>query len=62
MEWLLILVLGDWFGNPNDLKIDRLPEEQCKAIVREVAPMKGKMGAGCFGPKGQVFTVDHVED
>lgn len=60
--WTLVLLFGGWLGVA-DIKFREMPELACKELVREFAKADNDgLGAGCFGPNGESFTVDDARN
>lgn len=61
ITWILIIVTGNGFAGVSDVKHIRTTELQCKEIVRQMKPLRGRLGALCVGPNGEHFSLDDVE-
>ena len=60
MNWILIIIIGGYFTGVSDMKHISVTEQQCKQAVKMLLPLKGKMGAGCVGPAGEVFSFEDM--
>jgi len=53
-SWILIIAIGG-VVSMSDVKTVPMTEQQCRAAVQELYPLRKAIGAACVGPEGQTF-------
>ena len=61
-SWLLIILIASPIGGVGHVKMAVVSETQCRAILAELLPLRGPVGAGCFGPNGEKVSLADLKE
>ncbi len=61
MNWILIIAVGGFLTNISGVDHISMTERQCKETIRQMASIRGQIGALCVGPHGEKFGFEDVE-
>ena len=55
MNWILIIVVSGQVIGLGGVTTTPMTEDQCKASIEVLTPLKGALGAACIGPNGEIM-------